>query len=595
MGYYDNAILKDIEQLGKLLTQSENLPDGTLPRLPRQQITYGAPGTGKSFGIDEDVKKYHMTAIRTTFHPDSDYSTFVGAYKPKMVGGETRQYPKDELIVRLTQIKNSGATYPCHKFAAIYWESLKDLSAADIKEIINSCGFTEPYYQEVNKGIAIGQDFKDRGVTAKKIAYSFTQQAFLKAYIAAWKDLENPYVLVIEEINRGNCAQIFGDLFQLLDRNDEGFSSYPISPDTDIMQVLNDEFDGLEIPEAEAINGLYTEDVMSGVLDGSKLLLPRNLYIWATMNTSDQSLFPIDSAFKRRWEWKYVPISDAHKEWRVLVNGVRYDWWSFLDKINDKIWDATRSEDKKLGYFFCKANAEDGIITADKFVGKVLFYIYNDVFKDYGFDDAIFKDENDKENPELLFKDFFLPDGKPREEKIKVFLKNLGVKTEAEIEDETSSNQENTVSDIDNASSEESATVNEPEGDSEMIALQGNDNTKYSFDGAGDLGKGLLAVRIIEKFIAEHPEYTFDQLKETFPDSMMGSNLKLLGLLVKTKDLENAPYNYQKKVYGYYKSDRKKTSGDGVEFCISNNWNITNIQSIIDFANNQGWEVKVNK
>lgn len=573
--------------------------------LSLQQITYGAPGTGKSFGIDEDVKKYHMNAIRTTFHPDSDYSTFVGAYKPQMerVGNARRQTILDystlvDKFKEYLDAKPVNITKACTLFGYDYHDSIVNMetygkSIVDLVSDAYKSGST--YDSQVRAGMSVYEQNPGQVTAEKKIVYKYSQQAFLKAYIAAWKDLENPYVLVIEEINRGNCAQIFGDLFQLLDRNDEGFSSYPITPDTDIMQVLNDEFEGLEISDAEAINGLYTEDVMTGVLDGSKLLLPRNLYIWATMNTSDQSLFPIDSAFKRRWEWKYVPISDAHKRWMMLVNGVRYDWWSFLDKINRKIWDATRSEDKKLGYFFCKATTEDGIITADKFVGKVLFYIYNDVFKDYGFDDTIFKDEYDKENTELLFKDFFLPDGKPHEEKIQVFLKNLGVKTEAEIEDETTSNQENTDSYIDNASSEESPTVNEPEEGSEMIAQQGNDNTKYSFDGSDDLGKGLLAVRVIEKFIAEHPEYTFDQLKETFPDSMMGSSLKLLGLLVKTKDLKDAPYSYQKKVYGYYKSDRKKTSGDGVEFCISNNWNITNIQSIIDFANNQGWEVKVNK
>ena len=83
-----------------------------------------------------------------------------------------------------------------------------------------------------------------------------------------------------------------------------------------------------------------------------------------------QSLFPIDSAFKRRWDWKYVPISDAGKQWVIRVNDTDYSWWSFLDKVNFKIWDATHSEDKKLGYFFCKAD-KDGVIMAEKFVGKV--------------------------------------------------------------------------------------------------------------------------------------------------------------------------------------------------------------------------------
>ncbi len=493
--------------------------------MPLQQITYGAPGTGKSFSIDEDVKRYGMKDIRTTFHPDSDYSTFVGAYKPQM----------EKVIVR------------------------------------------------DDRGFPVKEDGKV--VYEKKIVYKYSQQAFLKAYIAAWKDLKSPHVLVIEEINRGNCAQIFGDLFQLLDRNESGFSSYPITPDADIMQVLNDEFDGLELECTELINAQYKEDAVADVLAGNKLLLPNNLYIWATMNTSDQSLFPIDSAFKRRWDWKYVPISDARNQWMIRVNGSDYSWWSFLDKINFKIWDATHSEDKKLGYFFCKANKE-GVITAEKFVGKVLFYVYNDVFKDYGFDDDIFKDVNDKENPDLLFKDFFQPDGTPCEKKIEILLHNLGIEAGSSSTAENQATEEATEN---NQISEENDNE-EPQLD-DQIETSGKDYTKYSFDGNDNLGKGELAVKIIERFTRENPDFTFDQLKQEFPDSMMGDKLKLLGLIVKAKDLEHAPYSYQKKAYGFFKKGRKYTSGDGIEYCISNYWNITNIQSIIDYAVEKGWSV----
>lgn len=606
MGYYDQAILKDIELLGKLLTRTEQISESTLPRLPLQQIIYGAPGTGKSFGIDEDLKKYHMTAIRTTFHPDSDYSTFVGAYKPQMelAGVSKKQTILDystlvDKFKEYLDAKPVNITKACTLFGYDYHDSIVNMqnygkTIVDLVSDAYKSGTT--YDSQVRAGMSVYEQAPASNRNSEnKIVYKYSKQAFMKAYIDAWKDLSNPYVLVIEEINRGNCAQIFGDLFQLLDRNEEGFSCYPITPDTDIMQVLNNEFEGLRIPDAEAINSLYTEVVITDVIGGNKLVLPRNLYIWATMNTSDQSLFPIDSAFKRRWEWKYVPISDANKGWRILINGVRYDWWSFLDAINNKIWYATHSEDKKLGYFFCKANAENGVITADKFVGKVLFYIYNDVFKDYGFDDAIFKDENDKDNPELQFKDFFLSDGKPREEKIQVFMKNLGVKTEAEIETEnipetTESNEPLAV-----YNPEDNLTANEPKENSEEIPPLGNDHTKYSFEGFDNLEKGELAIKIVEKYVSQHPEYTFDQIKETFPDSMMGPSLKLIGLIVKGKELKDAPYSYQKKAYGFFNSRRKMTSSDGIEYYISNYWDITNIQSIIDFAKAQGWEVTINE
>ena len=331
-----------------------------------QQIFYGAPGTGKSHTIEEETKEEDV--IRITFHPDTDYSTFVGAYKPT-----TALLP---ICDELGQPMKIGAT-TLHK---------------------------------------------------EQIVYEFVAQSFLQAYVNAWKkyDEGDKQYLVIEEINRGNCAQIFGDLFQLLDRNDYGFSDYPIKADADMKRQLQKAFTGLDIAQKNKINALYKgKDVVSQVLGGEILLLPNNLYIWATMNTSDQSLFPIDSAFKRRWDWTYMPISNAEMHWVIEVNGYNYDWWQFLEKINEKIGSTTNSEDKKLGYFFCKA--QDGVISAKTFIGKVIFYLWNDVFKDYEFGDAIFNDEN---GSKLSFDKFYKSEGNKSEiveEKVALFLKNLGV------------------------------------------------------------------------------------------------------------------------------------------------------------------------
>ena len=230
-------------------------------------------------------------------------------------------------------------------------------------------------------------------------------------------------VLVIEEINRGNCAQIFGDLFQLLDRDEaSGYSSYPITADSDLAKWLaeSEQFsDGLSV---SAKPDCIKQTDWEKILRGEVMSLPPNLYIWATMNTSDQSLFPIDSAFKRRWDWKYVPIREGkYKEglkkgqklgWKIKFNvpahqegpqqipakDYSYDWWEFLKNINAKIFKTTESEDKKLGYFFVKPDGEDattndGTISADRSVSKVIFYLWNDVFKDYGIEE-IFKNED---------------------------------------------------------------------------------------------------------------------------------------------------------------------------------------------------------
>ena len=350
-----------------------------------QQIFYGAPGTGKSHAINEQTTGKDV--IRTTFHPDSDYSTFVGAYKPT-----TKSVPVMTVI---------------------------GTEAVPVK----------------------GKDGKE--MTEDKIVYEFVSQAFMQAYVEAWKKYctvqegEEPVdeFLVIEEINRGNCAQIFGDLFQLLDRGDKGFSEYPIKADSDMKKQLKKEFAGLEIKNRVSINDLFKgKDIVAQVLEGEVLLLPNNLYIWATMNTSDQSLFPIDSAFKRRWDWYYVPISNAEKNWTIEVNGAKYDWWNFLQAINDRVYDATYSEDKKLGYFFCKA--DDGIISSSKFVSKVIFYLWNDVFKDSEFEGSAFRDENGEK---LSFDKFYSVDNgkvKVNEEKVELFLKNLELEPVSENDED---------------------------------------------------------------------------------------------------------------------------------------------------------------
>lgn len=343
---------------------------GSYSDFPLQQIFYGAPGTGKSFRIKRDTA--NQSKIRTTFHPDSDYSTFVGCYKPTM--------------------SNEG-------------------DRAD----------------------------QEKGGGTKQIEYAFVAQAFLKAYVKAWKsycskESENakPQYLIIEEINRGNCAQIFGDLFQLLDRNEDGYSTYPIVADTDIQKYLSKEFEELDVPDS--LNMIYDDydgNVAEDIKNGTVLALPNNFYIWATMNTSDQSLFPIDSAFKRRWDWKYMPIDTQKENWNIEVDGNKYSWTVFLEKVNEQIFEVTKSEDKKLGFYFCRAN--NNVVGAEKFVSKVIFYLYNDVFKDYGYDRKMFKDENGKA---IQFHEYFQCNGDINEQKAALFLDNLDVKPIGENKEE---------------------------------------------------------------------------------------------------------------------------------------------------------------
>lgn len=434
--------LNDLDKVDQLIKE-EQAPYKRVAVERSQIIFYGAPGTGKSHTINEQTEG--ESVIRTTFHPDSDYSTFVGAYKPTMK--------------KIT---------------------MRDLSGHPV----------------VEDGVTLTED---------KIIYEFVEQAFLQAYVQAWKyyaenaSQAKKQFLIIEEINRGNCAQIFGDLFQLLDRNQWGFSDYPINADKDMKKQLEKAFKGLSIKDTAIINSYYKgKNIVNQVLNGEILLLPNNLYIWATMNTSDQSLFPIDSAFKRRWEWQYMPIGKGYNEdgseikWSIEGETKKFSWWSFLEKTNAQIAEATQSEDKKLGFFFCKAT--DNVISAKKFVGKVIFYLWNDVFKNNGFEGPIFKDTD---GSELSFGKFYKSDTKGnaivQKDKVELFLNNLGVE---EFKDENNTPEQE----------------EDEDGNVTSSPSTGRDYTKFSVNGNGRYAKNNLAAECVKKYIELNPTKSAEEI-----------------------------------------------------------------------------------
>ena len=519
---YSNALKTYMRFLyAKEIFQNEAKKIKAPSNLTLQQIYYGAPGTGKSKTIKDLT--FGEDVIRTTFHPDSDYASFVGTYKPIT----------EEVVLR-------------------------------------DCNGKKVIDEETGKVVK-----EDR------IAYKFIPQAFLEAYVEAWKKLGSgkKQYLIIEEINRGNCAQIFGDLFQLLDRNEYGFSDYPIVADKDMQKYLKKEFEGWEITNKDKINQLYGEANMIGlIMKGERLVLPSNLYIWATMNTSDQSLFPIDSAFKRRWDWKYVPIregrdkeTNAKLNWYINTGDRQYNWWSFVSQVNKLIGSLTNSEDKKLGYFFCKA--KDGEIDADLFVSKVIFYLWNDVFKDYGFDDKDFQDEEGK----ILSFDRFYEDknGKTNVDiaSVELFLENLGV-------EKASFNKEEDVDDDDSI---------EEEVEDSSTEKRSKDNSHYTINGQGDYKKGPLALAVLQKYTNSNPSKTVKEIMEDWTPVVVN-----VPHMLETQEEYNTRTSNSKDKKNPSRANIVKWGNNNVIY-ISTEWNIDTISEFIQKVNAQDWGINIEK
>lgn len=415
-----------------------------------QTIYFGSPGTGKSRQVKDSLNDVPEGQIfRTTFHPDSDYATFVGCYKP-VCHGVTAQTCKgldyDELVAKLKQTLGEHLSNLTAGFALFGFEcreSILDMEKSGehtIPKLVEDAYKAGSTYDTT---IRAGMQIKKETALpeSSRISYEFSPQVFTKAYCKAWKNPDKPIYLIIEEINRGNCAQIFGDLFQLLDRKD-GVSEYPIDADTDLRLYLEAELSNTEDGETDGSEGI----------EGGKLRLPSNFNIVATMNTSDQSLFPMDSAFKRRWEWKYVPTTapkgkDRQMELtiknsietkdgrKINAGNYEYSWKDFLSNINARILSVTHSEDKQLGYWFVKADEASGSISISTFVSKVVFYLWNDVFKDVGAKDSNpFTIKVNGKNEIMSFNSFFEEntEGKVVESLgvLHMFLANVGLTPE---------------------------------------------------------------------------------------------------------------------------------------------------------------------
>lgn len=260
-------------------------------------IFFGAPGTGKSYRLNQLVNRFFGTneQRRVTFHPEYTYSQFVGSFKPV-------------------------------------------------------------------------SDPQDAG----EVAYLYVFGPFLEAYVDAVSNPDKNYVLIIEEINRANPAAVFGELFQLLDRNSEGESEYGVTAARELRTELQYHLNHLTPGAGSHPRAL-------------ELKLPRNLYLWCTMNSADQGVFPVDTAFRRRWDFRYVGLNEGSGE----VSGISVplgetgwvNWNDLRVEINRVLRLAGVNDDRLLGPFFLKPSDLNSAKFTQVFKEKVLHYLYEDAAK----------------------------------------------------------------------------------------------------------------------------------------------------------------------------------------------------------------------
>lgn len=191
--------------------------------------------------------------------------------------------------------------------------------------------------------------------------YTFVPGPFTNALVNAFNNTEKNVLLIVEELNRANAAAVFGEVFQLLDRTNTGESKYSISVSNEYSE--------------------YLASKISTYSKGEKVKIPSNLTICATMNSADQGVNPLDSAFKRRWNFKYVPIDfkeATHKDYQIDYAKNKVTWEVFATTINKKLKEKDINEDKHLGQYFI---TETEIRDSYKFASKILLYLFDDVLK----------------------------------------------------------------------------------------------------------------------------------------------------------------------------------------------------------------------
>lgn len=399
--YMENAALANLDELvgDTYVEREDSFKTGYESPFSRNRILFGAPGTGKSFTINRD--RVELLGVgneddyeRVTFHPDYSYANFVGTYKPVMVDDSAEiislATEKEVLAVLTDETKTAQEKYDqlYERFKGdgltrlplllgLYTDESFKTRKADGSAAASDNSVERNHGRAIRPYVNLSKPTNGK----KDISYEYVPGPFMRMYVKALKnsrtDNIKPFLLIIEEINRANVAAVFGDIFQLLDRGDDFVSEYPIQATEDIKKYLVKELGGN--PD-----------------DYNKIKIPDNMFIWATMNSADQGVFPMDTAFKRRWDFTYLGIDDNDEQLRgkyVTIGSKeqqRIEWNELRKAINEFLAESKINEDKQLGpYFISKSivvpkdggTEIDSKKFCDAFKNKVLMYLFDDAAK----------------------------------------------------------------------------------------------------------------------------------------------------------------------------------------------------------------------
>lgn len=358
----------------------------------RNRIIFGAPGTGKSHELQKDLEKYFSSLINYEQLLKEEIQT-----RPQEVDKEPwfnhigMKYAN--YVYKLSHEKSEPELQELWDVSQNELWKMKTAARATIDykhAVLRNCEESSVLYERVtfHPNYSYAQfvgTYKpiQNPENLNEIRYEYIPGPFIRTFIQAKKTDQN-VLLLIEEINRANVAAVFGDIFQLLDRDVNGNSEYPITTSEDLRKFL-----------------AKPENLGGSPEDYTTISIPSNMYIWATMNSADQGVLPMDAAFKRRWEFEYINIDDGAGELNGVTipipNGknaddsikyVSIEWNTIRTAINEQLKKVSGvNEDKLLGPFFIgdKTKIENAAKNPEQFCksfkSKVLMYLFEDVVK----------------------------------------------------------------------------------------------------------------------------------------------------------------------------------------------------------------------